>query len=67
MKFQLKTVKNFLQAMLLITFAAVGGCTSETAEERLASAEADLNQGYYATAIQDLSACHRAMRQVFTL
>ena len=54
MKFQLKNTKKLLQATLILTFANVGGCTSETAEERLAAADAELNQQHYATAILKL-------------
>lgn len=54
MKFQLKNTKKLLQATLILTFVNVGGCTSETAEERLAAADAELNQQHYATAILKL-------------
>lgn len=54
MKFQLKNIKNLVQATLILTFAVVGGCTSETVEERLADAEIELTQQHYATAILKL-------------
>ncbi|MDF1819151.1 MAG: tetratricopeptide repeat protein [Immundisolibacteraceae bacterium] len=54
MKFQLKNTIKILQATLILTLTVVGGCTSQTIEERLIDAEAELSQHHYGTAILKL-------------